>query len=1111
MPSICKMGRMTSWRKPTMAPISKLESAGLTSTEEPWDQQPQTRLQRLTAVGPGNPGFAAFYPGCCNVFGFYDDLQGIEAGTFLYLVVGWYERREDDPLNPANALTNKVEWLRHFRDRWWKDKDTATTPTRTLCHGTLHSVKWDRKTKSGLPQEVMYQVAVGNTAIEALSALLTSNTVLEPFLSAFQYEMLANVDPLFGMPELDGELHRRRFCPVNGGTEWRLQPVERRAGAGLPEAPAKPRFPTDPEVATLFNQLCDAQQDCDRLERELASLREQYYAAWFQSKLLSPPSDLQNLIAACKGKIEKTQDDLQKAQGGQDDLQNAQGGIEHWLKQLTAKGIGITSLPPGTQESSLPLPPNSHPDYELAAAPLPSFWRASDPAVLLARPGNPAAHRHRYAGRPETPTCRVLEELLTGLTMTLTLGEPSTLMDVKAATKWAFPLAQKANSSLPFDEVKALYYESLLLDPSRAADLAQQAYGQAGQTGRDSRLVTTLAVQIKTFQQKLVGEQAVKNLPKQSVLPIHAVAEYDVAYHPLFMVWELEWAPSYEQAEGWSQNGKWELRDNTEYHWIGKGTDTLKTGRSYYGWAPLSLSLSQQLQARLKEAPDIAKPFADWSFLTQSVNGLTNMFIQREETLQLPPMSNDGKIDNTVWDLLGHAIRWSPLREDANRKTGFFPIRAGHFRLIRLSLVDAFGRVDTVIDPNRDQETLPDIVPAESLGAAQGPQSSWIPLPPRIVQPARLRCRWVSVADESNGRYRESNANPDTSPLIGWVVPNHFDHGLVVCDAKGKVRGELRRVVGEKPSLIWADVPGSVATPGGEPSLERTYHLEPFVQGLKEAAKNPDYTLSLDRMKSADSGVLDDLLKLIDRISLTLTTPAARRIGTLSMLLGHPLALVRAALDLEIWGRVAAGPPWVDPSDASSGGLQTTNFPIRLGDGRRSNDGLIGYFVGTNYSKMRLPFAAPPLAAPGSAQPTNKYFATNDSLELSPSAAGVTVTLLMDPRAGVHSSCGILPAQVLELSEQVVQEALSRIELSFRVGPVLGKPDSFRLPVPDDVEGSWSWFDFDQTRTEPERWRENLDVGIAETGAAVASELDQVQVYDGWLTIRKTDRKPNGA
>ena len=399
----------------------------------------------------------------------------------------------------------------------------------------------------------------------------------------------------------------------------------------------------------------------------------------------------------------------------------------------------------------------------------------------------------------------------------------------------------------------------------------------------------------------------------------------------------------------------------------------------------------------------------------------------------------------------------------------FSPIRAGHLKLSQAWLVDAFGRKREII-PGASK-----VYVTESLGGGTGPPDRWIPLPPRITQPSRLACAWISAA-EIDGKYPESNSNPDTSPILGWVVPNYFDRSLVLCDASGRVRNELR-YSGNQVTL--SEVPDCTPLQKND---SKTSHLTQFADGLRQHGWD----------------ALKQLLELIDWVSQRIITPAARQLDSTSLILGQPLVLARASLELEVWGGLASA-----PFGNTFEGLKASQFPVRLGDVDKGSDCLVGYFLDRLENNKQLPDYSTMRLTYGAQTQGSKYFVPNDDVKVSPAAGPLHVTLLLDPRARVHFASGILPTQSLELPEHVVSEALKKIELSFQVRPVLANQQGVRLPLPEEVAGSWVWLD-------PERdgdkvtWRKNPAVANKDSGAAVCSE--PVQIYEGWLEITKTQQ-----
>jgi hypothetical protein len=110
-------------------------------------------------------------------------------------------------------------------------------------------------------------------------------------------------------------------------------------------------------------------------------------------------------------------------------------------------------------------------------------------------------------------------------------------------------------------------------------------------------------------------------------------------------------------------------------------------------------------------------------------------------------------------------------------------------------------------------------------------------------------------------------------------------------------------------------------------------------------------------------------------------------------------------------------------------------------------DGLIGYFNKGAYNRI----VAPLLADRELSKPVK---ATN--YVLNPKVDGLRVgfgapeklTLLMDPWGSVQAACGLVPAKTITLANQELNKMVTRMEISFRVGPVLVPVDRVSLPTP---------------------------------------------------------------
>jgi hypothetical protein len=887
--------------------------------------------------------------------------------------------------------------------------------------------------------------------------------------------MFSNPQTPPGIAEIDAEVHRRGFSPESGGTVWTIRRVERGQPRGETPGPRLPPFPDvkfyetlglgekarekADEVATAFQRLQVVQQEHDALQRELASWQWEYYAAWFKSQLEYKPSGMN------PDALPQEMERVERPIGATRDRIGQSKATLAALKGAIQRAEGFTG---------------EAPTYELLAQDMPRFWRANDPAVLLhgVRPSQ------KYAAGPdaEALACRVVSQVLTGLAFAWkgNVLEPAPGGAVRVSAASLLP--ETAAPGLPLEEMHALLAETLLLDPGMADAVAQKAYQQAGRgQPAGSRLLQELAGKIRQALAEPTGVQARQLLTGTSPAAC-ALRQHEQAWSPLFMLWEAEWCPTAVDPHHWSQH--WVFRNNTDYKATANAPDGLPRF-TVAGWVPVSFSVAQNLQERLKKVQErcqgalgdlgvLIEQFGTWPLLTQSLSGLSSALIMREQTLQLPPLrADDLSLDRRVHDLIGGTMESSPLEgapSMADDPARFCPIRAGHMQLRRLWVVDAFGQALKVVDTAPHVSTT--LTAAESLTGVQPTRPSWISLPPRIMQPARLLFRCISAANAQ----QETTSDPATSPICGWIVPNHFDKSLLVFDAQGRLQGQLQ-VIADQTRPVWSGRPGAAASPdpNAEPELSDP-HLKAF----------------LTHLKARGNLALTALLEHIDQCSLCVTTAGARQVQSLSVLVGQPLPLVRASLKLELMGRPATDQSWAQASSPNSRGFPSVKFPVWLGDMRQGNDGLIGYFLEDDYTQLRPAFGTSLAAHAG-----RTYFQVDSPIALSFTDAPTKVTLLMDPRAGVHASSGILPTQFLELPPYETAEALEHMDLAFSVGPFIGGSERLRLPLPKEIAGKWSWGHFRGLGV----WQ--ADEEIDQPDSAPGVPTTPLQIYEGWLVLHR--------
>jgi len=233
-------------------------------------------------------------------------------------------------------------------------------------------------------------------------------------------------------------------------------------------------------MSLWFNQLCRLQEKCDRFARERVALGHRYYAQWFK-----------RTIAECSG------DEVAKElKGGSETDRRFREAIGKKNRTITKLSTYIEARRSLIQKRILSLAQarnsaNPLPDYELIPVPRPRFWRPNDPAIVLGNSGT--AKRHRYVERSAKATCRVYANIISSLTAK---GVSLTATQLEEMHK--FPLEERAGSEMPLNAVKALYYESLLLDPDRTGELAEGACKRASYRGSSADVANPWKQEIDT-------------------------------------------------------------------------------------------------------------------------------------------------------------------------------------------------------------------------------------------------------------------------------------------------------------------------------------------------------------------------------------------------------------------------------------------------------------------------------------------------------------------------------------------------------------------------------------------------------------------------------------
>ncbi|MBO0657124.1 hypothetical protein J1792_31690 [Streptomyces triculaminicus] len=234
-------------------------------------------------------------------------------------------------------------------------------------------------------------------------------------------------------------------------------------------------------------------------------------------------------------------------------------------------------------------------------------------------------------------------------------------------------------------------------------------------------------------------------------------------------------------------------------------------------------------------------------------------------------------------------------------------------------------------------------------------------LPPRLLQPARLRFDFVDEHDDT----RLVDLTAHTTPVGAWIVPNYVDRSLLCYAPTGEPLGELRLELREDPTgsvsevVGWGPLPDSATRTIDELRTMRP-QLHAFAREL--AAEGRD--------------AFTDLMATVDRALAGIDPGNPYGDEVLGALLGRPLALVRARLGFELDGLPVSDAGWQYALDWKTSTEWRTRpagrptppqiahldyrWPIRLGNAGQQGDGLIGYFTENARSTPSRRRARPP-------------------------------------------------------------------------------------------------------------------------------------------------------
>ncbi|MBD2612563.1 hypothetical protein H6G94_14965 [Nostoc punctiforme FACHB-252] len=1081
---------------------------------------------QLTAIGYGDPAFAAFYPNAYSVFGCYDAEVQEATEKLNYDVWGWYSDPDRDYLK--QFLQNISKLGKSFKAaledelKWIVNGDEQ--PTRMLCYGRLTFQK-ALSNKAQSEGDTLVTIALANTGTEALSAYLAeqvttkqptprvSKQALENYLEALQLSATLEGHHLDLDTRLKEARHEKGFTGLAAGILWRIEKVDPKKDWDIPsenEASGNPlstaRNASEPlipdELASALLHLNKLQEEYNRALHEIESRQDQLFADWYKYIVCAyPPIGRLSEYP----RPDRVKHFIQTQGIAALDRLKSETGILTLETDDKGKAIGATASPetPANNQNSLAYQiadsinlivqqlDNLFPTetrtpsqiaYQLQPLPAPRYWQPNEPVVMV------VGEAARFTAPPISAD--------QPLTCTLWNPEPSSFAQ----------------------QIASFWRGQLQVNPEGVNELLNALDRQIAQ---------------------LIGTDSVKH-PGQTIWQ-------QQPWNPFMLEWEVAFYPTKGQSSNLSSNRNYPTNFLSRHYQLNDNAIDLKpqkiednfsdstivqdiySGRSflsshatlqhedritdYFSKQPVFEHYCQQKQlSQANFFPTQVDNFIKWLqtqflapgsqysesqkaqyaiyisllrayqelrqtvCLSQCLSGLNQALLGRRQTLQLDITDPIGFPKyQTFADLVSRTVASHII--SAPQPLNFFnPIRAGSLKVLRLRLVDTFGQSQTL----QWQKTLtPDhLKPTEIHIKGHNSTSQSIELtkpiilPPRLVQGTRLNFRWLSGNPNYEG---EASSHPCLNPICGWILPDFIDNTLEIYDAAGHSLGEIEiRQAGEER---WRTAPQTTHT---LESIENPY-LKRVLKTLC-GGDDPDSTTT-DRF-------LEEFIQALRTAWENIEPEDVDRDPAIALIMGQPIAVVRATLNLQLQGQPAINQDWsvfrqdLERTERETNQFEQVQFPIRLGDYRKLSDGLVGYWLEDEAGNLSQQIYI------AQAQGVNheRIVTTPHLFYQTVQAAPQVVTALIDPRAKVHAVTGIAPTKDISIPKEHYVDALKTISISFLTAPIL-TPRRMHLPLPDEQGYTWSWFEQDEAQS----WSEISTIGEITREAFIQYLQPQIQ------------------
>jgi hypothetical protein len=349
-------------------------------------------------------------------------------------------------------------------------------------------------------------------------------------------------------------------------------------------------------------------------------------------------------------------------------------------------------------------------------------------------------------------------------------------------------------------------------------------------------------------------------------------------------------------------------------------------------------------------------------------------------------------------------------------------------------------------------------------------EENQVVLSPRLVQPCRINFRWLDANDTNN-----QGTDAETTPICGWILPNNLNGSLMIYDNDGIALGSVNS------NGHWDNAPGDNSLKKDDDSKI----LNPYLKKVVD---------TISSLEKSENKFLENFLACLNNALENIDPENFAQHESIALLMGRPIAVVRASVNLELQGLPAINQDWnvfrqemqhnSSMKDRDTDNFDHVQFPIRIGEFKQFNDGVIGYWkedaqgeyednifysqqgdiAESRYIETQMydPKTNPEVNPKGNPEDKSDKSKEQDAplyIEQSIKSDPQILTMLVDPRCVFHATSGILPSKVINIPPEQYTEALKNIKVTFLMAPILTDKDQFYLPLLSEPGYDWSWLE----------------------------------------------------